>query len=45
MGVRSLALFGSAARGELDPDSDIDLLAELMPVSCRGRMQVWWSKD
>ena len=31
MGVRSLALFGSAARGELRADSDIDLLAELEP--------------
>ena len=31
MGVRSLALFGSAARGEIGPDSDIDLLADLEP--------------
>jgi uncharacterized protein len=31
MGVRSLALFGSAAREELQPDSDIDLLAEIAP--------------
>ncbi len=31
MGVRSLALFGSAARGELRPESDIDLLADLEP--------------
>ena len=31
MGVRSLALFGSAARGDLRPDSDIDLLADLEP--------------
>jgi hypothetical protein len=30
-GVRSLALFGSAARDELRPDSDIDLLADLEP--------------
>lgn len=27
-GVRSLALFGSAARDELLPDSDIDILVE-----------------
>jgi predicted nucleotidyltransferase len=27
-GVRSLALFGSAARDELSPDSDIDILVE-----------------
>jgi uncharacterized protein len=31
MGVRSLALFGSAARGELRSDSDVDVLAELEP--------------
>ena len=31
MGVSSLALFGSAARGELRPDSDIDLLVDLEP--------------
>jgi len=31
MGVKSLALFGSAVRGELRPDSDIDLLVELEP--------------
>jgi hypothetical protein len=29
--VRELALFGSAARGELRPDSDIDLLVEFLP--------------
>jgi len=27
-GVRSLAVFGSAARGEAGPDSDIDFLVE-----------------
>jgi predicted nucleotidyltransferase len=31
MGARSLALFGSAARGELQPDSDIDILVEMAP--------------
>ncbi|MEM9555826.1 MAG: nucleotidyltransferase family protein [Acidobacteriota bacterium] len=30
-GVESIALFGSAARDELRPDSDIDLLVELTP--------------
>jgi len=30
-GVQSLALFGSAARGELLPDSDVDLLIEFKP--------------
>jgi predicted nucleotidyltransferase len=27
-GVRELALFGSAARGESQPDSDVDVLAD-----------------
>ncbi len=31
MGVRSLAVFGSAVRDELRLDSDIDLLADLEP--------------
>lgn len=31
MGVRSIALFGSAVRGDLQPDSDIDLLVNLAP--------------
>ena len=30
-GVRGLALFGSVARGEARPDSDVDLLVELDP--------------
>ncbi len=30
-GVASLALFGSAARGEAGPDSDIDVLIDLAP--------------
>lgn len=30
-GIRRLALFGSAARGELRPDSDIDVLVEFEP--------------
>ena len=29
--VRKLSLFGSAARGEMRPDSDIDLLVEFLP--------------
>ena len=31
--IRKLALFGSAARGELRPDSDVDLLVEFEPGS------------
>ncbi len=33
-GVTSLALFGSIARGDRGPDSDVDLLIEVDP-SCR----------
>ena len=29
--IRELSLFGSAVRGELRPDSDIDLLVEFLP--------------
>jgi len=29
--VRELSLFGSAAQGEMRPDSDIDLLIEFLP--------------
>lgn len=32
-GIARLALFGSAARGEMTPDSDIDLLVEFEPDS------------
>ncbi|MCU0245578.1 MAG: nucleotidyltransferase family protein [Bryobacter sp.] len=31
--VRELCIFGSAARGELRPDSDIDILVEFFPES------------
>jgi uncharacterized protein len=30
-GVKELSLFGSAARGEMRPDSDIDLMVEFEP--------------
>jgi uncharacterized protein len=29
--VKELSVFGSAARGEMGPDSDIDLLVEFIP--------------
>lgn len=35
-GIRRLALFGSALRGELRPDSDIDLLVEFEPGRTAG---------
>ena len=36
-GVRSLALFGSVARGEAKPTSDIDMLVEFdLPVGLFG---------
>lgn len=31
MGIRSLALFGSLARNQARPDSDVDLLVEFIP--------------
>ena len=30
-GVKELSLFGSAARGEMGPESDIDLMVEFQP--------------
>jgi predicted nucleotidyltransferase len=33
LGITSLSLFGSIARGDTDPNSDIDLLVELDPQS------------
>lgn len=35
-GIKRLALFGSALRGELRPDSDIDLLVEFEPDRVPG---------
>ena len=34
--VREMSVFGSAARGELRPDSDIDVLVEFLPEAAVG---------
>ncbi len=36
--VLELSVFGSAARGEMQPDSDIDLLVEFLPEAEVGLM-------
>src|ERR1035438_2125848 len=38
--VRELSLFGSAARGEIRPDSDIDLLVDFLPGARPGLLGV-----
>ncbi|HSW50319.1 MAG TPA: nucleotidyltransferase family protein [Bryobacteraceae bacterium] len=38
-GVRELAVFGSAARGEMRQDSDIDLLVEFHPEAQIGLLE------
>jgi len=37
--VKELAVFGSVARGEARPDSDIDLLVEFLPGATRGMLR------
>ena len=37
-GVRQLSLFGSAARGEMTPQSDVDLMVEFEPAS---KVSLW----
>jgi predicted nucleotidyltransferase len=39
-GIRRLALFGSALRGEMGPDSDIDLLVEFEPGLVPGLIRL-----
>src|SRR5437016_12644681 len=39
-GVRELSLFGSAARGEMRPDSDIDFLVDFLPGARPGLLGV-----
>jgi predicted nucleotidyltransferase len=41
MGVKSLAIFGSAARDEARPDSDVDVLVEFRgPATFNGYMDL-----
>jgi len=35
-GVKELSVFGSAARGELRPDSDVDFLVDFLPDARPG---------
>lgn len=37
--VRELSVFGSVARGEMRPDSDIDLLVEFLPNANVGLIE------
>jgi hypothetical protein len=39
-GIRRLALFGSALRGEMGPDSDVDLLVEFEPGRVPGLIRI-----
>ena len=39
-GVSDLSLFGSAARGEMRPDSDIDFLVDFLPGARPGLLGV-----
>ena len=41
-GVRRLAVFGSTARGEADPRSDVDLLVEFSPMSPADRADAYF---
>ncbi len=40
LGVRSLAVFGSAARDGLSPESDVDVLAEFNPEAHAGLFEL-----
>lgn len=39
-GVQSLAVFGSAARDDLAPESDVDILVEFKPEAHAGLFQL-----
>ena len=38
-GVRELSVFGSSARGEARPDSDVDMLVEFQPDAQTGLLE------
>jgi predicted nucleotidyltransferase len=38
--VKELSIFGSAARGEMRPDSDIDLLVDFLPDAHPGLLDL-----
>ncbi len=40
--VRGLSVFGSAAQGDMRPNSDIDLRIEFLPDSEVDR-SIWWT--
>ena len=44
-GVKKMSLFGSAARGELRPDSDVDLLVEFKRSSKTGLFELVHMQD
>jgi uncharacterized protein len=37
--VRELSFFGSAARGEMRPDSDIDMLVDFLLLLCNPKVR------
>lgn len=38
--VRELSVFGSAARGDMRPDSDVDLLVDFEPEARTGLLEL-----
>lgn len=42
MGVKHLSLFGSAARDEMGPDSDIDIFVELSRAMGWDYLEIGW---
>jgi predicted nucleotidyltransferase len=43
--IRKLSLFGSALKGELRTDSDIDLLVEFQPGETRSLLDLEWRES